>query len=135
MISGGISLQGNPWLCTCQNTWLGTWLRRWMRETLQLHASIIDRNHHIQTMVRTITCQADQKISEITGSATARIAASSGNGGLLPTEESESSMLIERPLVDLSEGWTCSAITQTSSTNNLKIENWIFLLCFVLVLR
>ena len=132
---GGISLQGNPWLCTCQNTWLGTWLRRWMRETLQLHASIIDRNHHIQTMVRTITCQADQKISDLqTGSATARIAASSGNGGLLPTEESEFK-LIERPLVDLSEGWTCSDLTQTSSAvNSAKIQSWI-LLCFLVVLR
>ena len=127
---GGISLQGNPWLCTCENTWLGTWLRRWMRETLQLHASIIDRNHHIQTMVRTITCQADyQQMSVLDtnngGSAAAnnkmRIAASSGNGGLLPTEESESRIsLIERPLVDLSESWTCSSALKTSSANTLK---------------
>ena len=43
VFSGGLSLQGNPWLCTCDNTWLGTWLRRWMRETLQLHASIIGK--------------------------------------------------------------------------------------------
>ena len=108
-----------------------------MRETLQLHASIIDRNHHIQTMVRTITCQADRQISDLqTGSATARIAASSGNGGLLqPTEESEFK-LIERPLVDLSEGWTCSDLTQTSSAtvNSAKIQSWI-LLCLLVVLR
>ena len=103
-----------------------------MRETLQLHASIIDRNHHIQTMVRTITCQADQKISDLqSGSATARIAASSGNGGLLPTENEFK--LVERPLVDLSEGWTCSALTQTSSArNSAKIQSWI-LLCLVVL--
>ncbi len=28
-----------------------------MRETLQLHASITERNNHIQNIVRTITCQ------------------------------------------------------------------------------
>ena len=135
LFAGGLSLQGNPWLCTCENTWLGTWLRRWMRETLQLHASIIDRNHHIQTMVRTITCQADyQQMSvldtgnEVAANNKMRIAASSGNGGLLPTEESESRIsLIERPLVDLSESWTCSAL-KTSSANTLNTgKSWILL--------
>ena len=148
--TGGISLQGNPWLCTCENTWLGTWLRRWMRETLQLHASIIERNHHIQTMVRTITCQADyQQMSVLDtnngGSATAnnrmRIAASSGNGGLLPTEESESRIsLIERPLVDLSESWTCSSALKTSSANTLNntgssLLYWILLVHIIWVFQ
>lgn len=54
--SGGLALQGNPWRCSCENTWLGSWLRRWMRETLQLHTSVAERGQTIQSIVRTITC-------------------------------------------------------------------------------
>ena len=56
-ISGGMALQGNPWSCSCENTWLSKWLLRWMRETLQLHASVVERSQNIQSIVRTITCQ------------------------------------------------------------------------------
>lgn len=51
-----MSLQGNPWRCSCENVWLGSWLRRWMRETLQLHTSVVERGQEIQTVVRRITC-------------------------------------------------------------------------------
>ena len=115
--SGGLSLQGNPWLCTCDNTWLGTWLRRWMRETLQLHASIIGRDHHIQTMVRTITCQvplvSDKDIRVAT--TVDKMAPLSNSGGQLllrNSAQSASMNSVQRPLVALSEAetqWTCSA--------------------------
>ena len=122
--SGGLSLQGNPWLCSCQNSWLGTWLRRWMRETLQLHASIIDRNHHIQTMVRTITCQVpigvdrgfswSAPVSSADKMQMAATAASSG-GYVLDGHQNTNFKAIssQRPLVDLSEAEasrTCSAL-------------------------
>ena len=118
MVSGGLSIQGNPWLCTCENSWLGTWLRRWMRETLQLHASITGRDHHIQTMVRTITCQVPTEsmqgfvASAVSANAVGRMAASSG-GLLLSSSQSSSLSSIQRPLVALSESeaqWTCNAL-------------------------
>ena len=52
-----MALQGNPWKCVCQNTWLARWLLRWMRETLQLHTSVVERGQNVQSIVRTITCQ------------------------------------------------------------------------------
>ena len=55
--AGGMALQGNPWKCVCQNTWLARWLLRWMREALQLHTSVVERGQNIQSIVRTITCQ------------------------------------------------------------------------------
>lgn len=53
-----MALQGNPWVCSCENVWLGAWLRRWMRETLQLHTSVVERGQNIQSIVRTIQCTA-----------------------------------------------------------------------------
>lgn len=68
IFSGGLALQGNPWRCSCENTWLGLWLRRWMRETLQLHTSGVERGQTIQSIVRTITCvQPDYAASTSSG--------------------------------------------------------------------
>lgn len=52
-----MNLKGNPWKCTCANTWLAKWLLRWMRETLQLHASGIERSQAIQSLVRSVSCR------------------------------------------------------------------------------
>ena len=95
-----------------------------MRETLQLHASIIDRNHHIQTMVRTITCQVpigvdrgfswSAPVSSADKMQMAATAASSG-GYVLDGHQNTNFKAIssQRPLVDLSEAEasrTCSAL-------------------------
>ncbi|XP_034242968.1 chaoptin-like [Thrips palmi] len=40
LISGGINLKGNPWVCDCSLSWLGAWLRRWLREVLQVGLSL-----------------------------------------------------------------------------------------------
>ena len=162
---GGLSLQGNPWLCSCQNTWLGTWLRRWMRETLQLHASIIDRNHHIQTMVRTIKCQVpalpvDRWYSSSAVSVSAHdmkmaaTAASSGhssynkdgsgqhNNNNNPVSTSVSARNL-RPLVELSEAetssWSCSALKRgrnsASAIKNVSEVIVLSLLCVFCLLK
>ena len=158
---GGLSLQGNPWLCSCQNTWLGTWLRRWMRETLQLHASIIDRNHHIQTMVRTIKCQVpalpvDRWYSSSAVSVSAHdmkmaaTAASSGhssynkdgsgqhnNNNNNPVSTSVSARNL-RPLVELSEAetssWSCSALKRgRNSASAIKNVSEVIVLSLLCV--
>ena len=155
---GGLSLQGNPWLCSCQNTWLGTWLRRWMRETLQLHASIIDRNHHIQTMVRTIKCQVPAlpvdrwySSSAVSVSADMKMAATAASSGSYKDGSSSGqhvnnpvSTAIARnlkPLVELSEAetsWTCSALKRgrnSASTVNISEAIVLSLLCVFCLLK
>ena len=152
---GGLSLQGNPWLCSCQNTWLGTWLRRWMRETLQLHASIIDRNHHIQTMVRTIKCQVpalpvdrwysssavsvsahDMKMAAT--AASSRISSGKFKNNPVSTAIDNRNL---RPLVELSEAessWTCSALKSgINSASAVEISEAIVLslLCVFCLLK
>ena len=65
-----MALQGNPWKCVCQNTWLARWLLRWMREALQLHTSVVERGQNVQSIVRTITCQTpvDPRMVMVTSS-------------------------------------------------------------------
>ena len=85
-----------------------------MRETLQLHASIIDRNHHIQTMVRTIKCQlpaganpAIMTSSAVVPSAQNMQMAATAPGYVFNGHSSHSlstgAVSSQRPLVELSE--------------------------------
>ncbi|XP_073988034.1 chaoptin-like isoform X2 [Rhodnius prolixus] len=37
LISGGLMLGGNRWICDCGLVWVGHWLRRWLRESLEIH--------------------------------------------------------------------------------------------------
>ena len=30
---GGLWLENNQWICSCENAWLGYWLKRWYLET------------------------------------------------------------------------------------------------------
>ena len=99
-----------------------------MRETLQLHASIIGRDQHIQSMVRTITCNipldgyeaAAAKAAAASTADQMRMAASSG--GLLLNKGQKaaqhSALSVQRPLVALSESeadWTCSSALTTNA--------------------
>ena len=86
-----------------------------MRETLQLHASIVDRNHHIQTMVRTIKCQlpaganpAIMTSSAVVPSAQNMQMAATAPGYVYNGHSSHSlstagAVSSQRPLVELSE--------------------------------
>ena len=127
-----------------------------MRETLQLHASIIDRNHHIQTMVRTITCQlpiGDDRVassSAVSASADkmqmAATAASSG-GYVLDQQHTLSKAISssQRPLVELSEAeasWTCSTLKRGRNSASVVMASEVTvrlvllcLLCLVTLTR
>ncbi|KAL1124150.1 hypothetical protein AAG570_001920 [Ranatra chinensis] len=39
LVSGGLMLEGNPWICDCSLVWVGHWLRRWLRESLELQTA------------------------------------------------------------------------------------------------
>ena len=39
---GGLLLDNNPWLCSCDLLWLSSWLRRWVRETRKFYALNFD---------------------------------------------------------------------------------------------
>uniref|UniRef100_T1JRB4 LRRCT domain-containing protein n=1 Tax=Tetranychus urticae TaxID=32264 RepID=T1JRB4_TETUR len=36
-LSGGLLLEDNPLICSCDITWLGSWLRKWLKETRKIH--------------------------------------------------------------------------------------------------
>ncbi|XP_040574912.1 chaoptin [Lepeophtheirus salmonis] len=65
IIQGGLSLQNNPWLCSCENVWLGIWLRRWMREALQLHISPIENGINVRNMIRSIECIEEKPLTDL----------------------------------------------------------------------
>lgn len=102
-----------------------------MRETLQLHASIIDRNHHIQTMVRTITCQvpevsgSDNHVAaSAAGSATDQMrmaATAASSAGLNQQQSLSSSVAFQWPLVELSEAkMTCSSALKKGGSSSVS---------------
>lgn len=37
---GGLLLDHNQWICTCENAWLGHWLKRWYLETTSIRHPI-----------------------------------------------------------------------------------------------
>ena len=111
-----------------------------MRETLQLHASIIDRNHHIQTMVRTIKCQlpaganpAIMTSSAVVPSAQNMQMAATAPGYVFNGHSSHSlstgAVSSQRPLVELSEveaARTCAvkvyANSATAAASEVKLR-------------
>jgi hypothetical protein len=38
LLEGGLSLEGNEFVCDCDLVWLSEWLRRWLRESFQSHS-------------------------------------------------------------------------------------------------
>ncbi|KAG8260801.1 biological adhesion [Homalodisca vitripennis] len=56
LITGGLLLHDNPWLCDCGLVWLGHWLRRWLRESLQIHTAPLDAAQHLVLVTRAATC-------------------------------------------------------------------------------
>ena len=56
LLPGGLNLAGNPWRCSCENTWIGQWQRRWLRETLQLHTDTAQQSTAMNEVVRRTTC-------------------------------------------------------------------------------
>ena len=107
-----------------------------MRETLQLHASIIDRNHHIQTMVRTIKCQlpaganpAIMTSSAVVPSAQNMQMAATAPGYVFNGHSSHSlstgAVSSQRPLVELSEveaARTCAVKVYANSATTAASE-------------
>lgn len=37
ILSDGILLEDNPWICSCELTWLSDWLRRWAKDLRRSH--------------------------------------------------------------------------------------------------
>ena len=123
-----MALQGNPWKCVCQNTWLAKWLLRWMRETLQLHTSVVERGRNIQSIVRTITCQIPIDAQMSTAEEGRVAAASSTSGGglvqdaagdLKQTQNSAVNLASilqhgQQSLVDINPDNTCLRHTRSS---------------------
>ena len=122
-----------------------------MRETLQLHASIIGRDHHIQTMVRTIVCQVPL-VSDNSMSASSRVATtvdkmaplSNSGGQLLLRNSAHSATMssVQRPLVALSEAeteWTCSALRGHASAISVKGNSYwksaILIIVTIMIVR
>ena len=102
----------------------------------------LGRDHHIQTMVRTITCQvplvSDKAMSSRVATTVDKMAPLSNSGGqlLLRNSEIHSTMnSVQRPLVALSEAetqWTCSAFKGHASAISVNSSIRTLVLCLLL---
>ena len=108
-----------------------------------LHYTLfLGRDHHIQTMVRTITCQvplvSDKAMSARVATTVEKMAPLSNSGGqlLLRNSEIHSTMnSVQRPLVALSEAetqWTCSAFKGHASAISVTSSIRTLVLCLLL---
>ena len=108
-----------------------------------LHYTLfLGRDHHIQTMVRTITCQvplaSDKAMSARVATTVDKMAPLSNSGGqlLLRNSEIHSTMnSVQRPLVALSEAetqWTCSAFKGHASAISVTSSIRTLVLCLLL---
>ncbi|CAG0916955.1 unnamed protein product [Notodromas monacha] len=56
VVSGGLHLEGNPLICSCNLTWVGKWLRRWLQESQDIQGEMLDRASELQAAVQHATC-------------------------------------------------------------------------------
>ncbi|GIY46850.1 hypothetical protein CDAR_586671 [Caerostris darwini] len=53
---GGVLLEDNPWVCSCELVWMGKWLRRWLRETFHVHMLSIEAMLYVNSVARKTRC-------------------------------------------------------------------------------
>jgi len=57
LVTGGLILDGNEFICDCDLVWIGEWLRRWLRESFQSHSTPnILSVHSVYETIRRPTC-------------------------------------------------------------------------------
>ena len=116
---GGMALQGNPWKCVCQNTWLARWLLRWMREALQLHTSVVERGQNVQSIVRTITCQTPVDPRMVITSEDEGRAEAAGTSIASSQPATSTAAFQQQSLVDINPDNTCRRGMGRSSSSRL----------------
>ncbi|GFS34288.1 chaoptin [Nephila pilipes] len=55
-ITGGVLLEENPWICSCELIWMGNWIRRWLRETFHVHMLSIEATLYVNSVARKTKC-------------------------------------------------------------------------------
>ncbi|CAL1267963.1 unnamed protein product [Larinioides sclopetarius] len=55
-ILGGVLLEDNPWICSCELLWMGKWLRRWLRETFHVHMLSTEAMLYVTSVARKTKC-------------------------------------------------------------------------------
>ncbi|XP_055951250.1 chaoptin-like [Argiope bruennichi] len=55
-ILGGVLLEDNPWICSCELLWMGKWLRRWLRETFHVHMLSTEAMLYVNSVARKTKC-------------------------------------------------------------------------------
>lgn len=56
-IEGGLLLEDNPLICSCDILWLSSWLRKWLKESRKIHHHNHDTFLSTESKARLMTCK------------------------------------------------------------------------------
>lgn len=113
-ITGGVLFSDNPWICTCEMTWIGQWLRRWMRETVRVQLLQFDAALSVHVFASRSTCRLPDTneiipLIDLTGdviSCEEEIVASSSSGGAMRPKLYHGSLLFIGLWYPVTRLWT-----------------------------